>query len=120
MKERLQRLRGLGIELALDNFGTGFFSIARIRELGFHCLKIDRSLVAGLPDHAEHAAQVEAILVLARSLGLDVIGEGVETEAERSFLEDHGCTGLQGFLLSPPLEAEDARAFIGERVGKDQ
>ena len=114
--ERLRRLRGLGIELALDDFGTGFFSIARIRELGFKTLKIDRSLVAGLPDHAEHAAQVEAILALAQSLDLDVIAEGVETEAERTFLEDHGCNGLQGFLLSPPLDEDAARAFIGERV----
>jgi EAL domain-containing protein (putative c-di-GMP-specific phosphodiesterase class I) len=115
--ERLRRLRGLGIELALDDFGTGFFSIARIRELGFKTLKIDRSLVAGLPDHAEHAAQVEAILALAQSLDLDVIAEGVETEAERTFLEDHGCNGLQGFLLSPPLDEDAARAFIGERIG---
>jgi EAL domain-containing protein (putative c-di-GMP-specific phosphodiesterase class I) len=112
VKERLQRLRGLGIELALDDFGTGFFSIAQIRELGFRCVKIDRSLVAGLPDHAEHAALVEAILVLARSLDLEVIAEGVETEAERDFLEDRGCAGLQGFLLSPPLEADEAKAFI--------
>jgi diguanylate cyclase (GGDEF)-like protein len=103
VKERLQRLRGLGIELALDDFGTGFFSIAQIRELGFRCVKIDRSLVAGLPDHTEHAALVEAILVLAKSLDLEVIAEGVETEAERDFLEDRGCTGLQGFLLSQPL-----------------
>jgi diguanylate cyclase (GGDEF)-like protein/PAS domain S-box-containing protein len=116
VKERLQRLRGLGIELALDDFGTGFFSIAHIRELGFRVVKIDRSLVAGLPDHAEHAALVEAILVLARSLGLDVVAEGVETEAERAFLEDRGCAGLQGFLLSPPLELDEARAFIESRT----
>ena len=89
------------------NFSTG----GRIF-LGFRCVKIDRSLVAGLPDHAKHAALVEAILVLARSLSLEVIAEGVETEAERDFLEDRGCTGLQGFLLSPPLEADEAKAFI--------
>jgi diguanylate cyclase (GGDEF)-like protein/PAS domain S-box-containing protein len=116
VKERLQRLRGLGVELALDDFGTGFFSIAQIRELGFSSVKVDRSLVAGLPDHAEHAALVEAILGLARSLGLDVIAEGVETEAERAFLEDRGCAGLQGFLLSPPLEPDEARAFIEEHT----
>jgi diguanylate cyclase (GGDEF)-like protein/PAS domain S-box-containing protein len=116
IKERLQRLRGLGIQLALDDFGTGFFSIARIRELGFRCLKVDRSLVAGLPDHAEHVAQVEAILMLAKALGLAVIAEGVETEAERTFLEERGCAGLQGFLLSPPLEAEEAKTFIEKQA----
>ncbi|MGD8897326.1 MAG: EAL domain-containing protein, partial [Acidobacteriota bacterium] len=102
--------------LALDDFGTGFFSIAQIRELGFSSVKVDRSLVAGLPDHAEHAALVEAIIGLARSLGLDVIAEGVETEAERAFLEDRGCAGLQGFLLSPPLEPDEARAFIEDHT----
>ena len=114
--ERLQRLRGLGVELALDDFGTGFFSIARIREMGFRRLKIDRSLVAGLPRHEANAAQVEAILALARSLGIDVVAEGVETEAERGFLEAHGCSGLQGYLLSPPLEAKDVAAFLASRL----
>jgi EAL domain-containing protein (putative c-di-GMP-specific phosphodiesterase class I) len=114
--QRLRRLRGLGVELALDDFGTGFFSIARIRELGFGRVKIDRSLVAGLPGHAENAAQVEAILVLARSLGVDVVAEGVETEAERAFLEAHGCAGLQGYLLSPPLEAKQVEAFLASRA----
>jgi diguanylate cyclase (GGDEF)-like protein/PAS domain S-box-containing protein len=113
--QRLRRLRGLGVELALDDFGTGFFSIARIRELGFRRVKIDRSLVAGLPGHAESAVQVEAILVLARSLGVDVVAEGVETEAERAFLEGHGCTGLQGYLLSPPLEATQVEAFLASQ-----
>jgi EAL domain-containing protein (putative c-di-GMP-specific phosphodiesterase class I) len=112
VRERLQRLRGLGVELSLDDFGTGFFSIAAIRELGFHRLKIDRSLVAGLPDHADHAAQVKSILDLAHSLGIEAVAEGVETEAERAFLEERGCAGLQGFLVSAPLEPDEARAFI--------
>ena len=112
MTERLRRLRGLGVELALDDFGTGFFSIARIRELGFRRLKIDRSLVAGLPSHAGNAAHVEAILGLARSLGIEVIAEGVETDAERKFLESRGCSGLQGYLLSHPLEAAEVAGFL--------
>ena len=78
-------------------------------------MKIDRSLVAGLPGHAENAAQVKAILALAASLGIDVVAEGVETEAERAFLEAHGCTGLQGYLLSPPLEAKEVGAFLASR-----
>jgi EAL domain-containing protein (putative c-di-GMP-specific phosphodiesterase class I) len=117
VKERLQRLRGLGVALALDDFGTGFFSIAVIRELGFGCLKIDRSLVAGLPDHVDHAAQVKSILDLARSLGIEAVAEGVETRAEHDFLEKRGCAGFQGFLVSPPLEPEEARAFIQKELG---
>jgi diguanylate cyclase (GGDEF)-like protein/PAS domain S-box-containing protein len=114
--ERLRRLRGLGVDLALDDFGTGFFSIARIRELGFRRLKIDRSLVAGLPSHPVNVAHVEAILVLARQIGVEVIAEGVETEAERSYLESQGCAGLQGYLLSRPLEPSEVPAFLAART----
>ena len=109
---QLRQLRELGVQLALDDFGTGYFSIGRIRDLGFRSLKIDRSLVAGLPDDAERAAQVVAILGLGRSLGLEVVAEGVETERQRAFLEANGCTGLQGYLLSPPLAAADVPAFL--------
>jgi diguanylate cyclase (GGDEF)-like protein/PAS domain S-box-containing protein len=109
---RLRQLRELGVQLALDDFGTGYFSIRRIRDLGFRRLKIDRSLVSGLPDDAEQAAHVVAILGLGRSLGLEVVAEGVETHAQRAFLEAHDCTGFQGYLLSPPLTAEDVPAFL--------
>ncbi len=112
--ERLRQLRELGVQLALDDFGTGYFSIRRIRELGFRRLKIDRSLVSGLPADAEQAAHVVAILGLGRSLGLEVVAEGVETEAQRAFLESHDCTGLQGYLLSPPLAAADVPAFLAK------
>jgi diguanylate cyclase (GGDEF)-like protein/PAS domain S-box-containing protein len=110
--QRLRRLREMGVELALDDFGTGYFSIARIRELGFHRLKIDRSLVCDLPGNRDHAVQIEAILALARGLGLEVVAEGVETEAQRAFLEERGCSDLQGYLLSPPLAPEEVPAFL--------
>jgi predicted signal transduction protein with EAL and GGDEF domain len=111
---RLRQLRELGVQLALDDFGTGYFSIRRIRDLGFRRLKIDRSLVSGLPDDAEQAAHVVAILGLGRSLGLGVVAEGVETEAQRAFLEAHDCTGLQGYLLSPPLTADAVPGFLAK------
>ncbi len=110
--ERIRLLREMGVLLALDDFGTGYFSIGRLRELGIQRLKIDRSLVAGLPGHAEHSAQVLAILALARSLGLEVVAEGVETEGQRDFLLAHGCDALQGYLLSQPLGAEDVPGFV--------
>ncbi len=113
--DRLRQLRRLGVQLALDDFGTGYFSIRRIRALGFRRLKIDRSLITELPAGEEEAAQVEAILALSRSLGLDVVAEGVETEAQRAFLESKGCSGLQGYLLSPPLAAADVPAFLAKQ-----
>ncbi|HEX9186751.1 MAG TPA: EAL domain-containing protein, partial [Vicinamibacteria bacterium] len=109
---QLRQLRALGVQLALDDFGTGYFSIGRIRDLGFRRLKIDRSLVAGLPGDPEKAAHVVAIVGLGRSLGLEVVAEGVETEGQRAFLEANGCTGLQGYLLSSPLAAADVPAFL--------
>jgi diguanylate cyclase (GGDEF)-like protein/PAS domain S-box-containing protein len=111
---RLRQLRELGVQLALDDFGTGYFSIRRIRDLGFRRLKVDRSLVAGLPDNPEQAAHVVAILGLGRSLGLEVVAEGVENEAQRAFLEAHDCTGLQGYLLSPPLTADEVPEFLAK------
>jgi diguanylate cyclase (GGDEF)-like protein/PAS domain S-box-containing protein len=110
--DRLRRLRAAGVELTIDDFGTGYFSIARIRELGLRRLKIDRSLVCDLPGNRDHAEQTEAILALARSLGLEVVAEGVETEGQRAFLEERGCSGLQGYLLCPPLPPEDVPAFL--------
>jgi len=110
--ERLHALRKLGVQLALDDFGTGYFSIGRIRDFGFSRLKIDRSLVAGLPGNPESAAHVVAILGLGRSLALEVVAEGVETDAQRAFLESNGCTGLQGYLLSPPLAAAEVPGYL--------
>jgi diguanylate cyclase (GGDEF)-like protein/PAS domain S-box-containing protein len=112
---RLRQLRELGVQLALDDFGTGYFSIRRIRDLGFRRLKVDRSLVSGLPDDTEQAAHVAAILGLGRSLGLEVVAEGVENEAQRAFLEAHDCTGFQGYLLSPPLTAQEVPRFLAKR-----
>ena len=116
-KARLQQLRELEVQLALDDFGTGYFSIGRLQELGFRRLKIDRSVVAGLPASRERAAQVEAILALATSLGLGVVAEGVETEAQRAFLDARECSGLQGYLISPPLAPADVPAFLERHPG---
>ncbi|MGE5126120.1 MAG: putative bifunctional diguanylate cyclase/phosphodiesterase, partial [Betaproteobacteria bacterium] len=110
--EQLRPVRELGVRLALDDFGTGSFSIAQLRSLGFGSVKIDRSLVAQLPDGPEQVVLVDAILALARALGLEVVAEGVETAAQRRFLEARGCTRLQGFLLSPPLHPAEVPAFL--------
>jgi diguanylate cyclase (GGDEF)-like protein/PAS domain S-box-containing protein len=113
--ERIRQLREMGVQLALDDFGTGYFSIGRLRELGVRRLKIDRSFVAGLPAHAEHVVQVQAILALAASLGIEVVAEGVETDAQRDFLLANGCLALQGYLLSQPLAVEDVPGFVVRR-----
>lgn len=108
----LARLHELGIGLTLDDFGTGYSSLSYLRRLPFERLKIDRSFVAELESSASDRALTAAIVALARSLEIQSVGEGVETEAQARFLRDCGCDQLQGYLLSRPLPAADFERFL--------
>lgn len=99
----LAALRDNGVGLALDDFGTGFASLAMLRRLPFSTLKLDRSLIRNLPADAEDAAIVAAAIATGHALGLTVVAEGIETEAQRRHLCAIGCDEGQGFLFSPPL-----------------
>jgi len=112
VKQRLVRLKAMGVQISVDDFGTGYSSLGHLKELPIDKVKIDRSFVHDLPANRDSAAITRAIIQMGRSLGLTVIAEGVETEAQRAFLESKGCMGLQGYLLSPPLAAEDVPAFL--------
>jgi EAL domain-containing protein (putative c-di-GMP-specific phosphodiesterase class I) len=103
-EDELEALRALGIRLAIDDFGTGHSSLTRLGELPVNMLKIDRSFVQGLPEGDTARTLVTAIMYLAEGFGLDVIAEGVETEAQRRFLVDAGCRYAQGYLFSRPVE----------------
>jgi diguanylate cyclase (GGDEF)-like protein len=102
---RLHALAALGVGLAIDDFGTGYSSLAYLKRLPVGTLKIDRSFVAGLPGDAADAGIVGAILQMARALQMEVIAEGVETEAQRAFLAGAGCGAYQGWLCAPALDA---------------
>ncbi len=97
----LRRLKEMGVSLAVDDFGTGYSSLSYLRRFPFDRLKIDRSLVSGVIDSADAASIALAILALARSLELDTVAEGVETEEQAAFLREHGCHTLQGYPLRP-------------------
>jgi len=112
VRERLDRLRSIGVDLTLDDFGSGYSSLSYLKRFRFHRLKIDRAFVRDLPGDADGAAIVDAILAMARSLGLDVVAEGVETEAQRAYLESRGCQGFQGYLFSRPLAPADVEAYL--------
>jgi len=109
----LQALRALGVNLSIDDFGTGYSSLAYLKLLPIQSLKLDRSFVRDLERDENDAAICAATLALARTLGLRSVAEGVETEGQRRFLIDQGCTLLQGFLFSRPMPAEHWAAQWG-------
>jgi predicted signal transduction protein with EAL and GGDEF domain len=100
----LRDLRAAGVKIALDDFGTGYSSLAHLRRLEVDKVKIDRSFVQYLGQSADSAAIVQAVANIGKTLGLTVTAEGVETEEQRRFLASTGCTELQGFLFSRPLD----------------
>lgn len=106
----MQMLRQLGFHISLDDFGIGHSSLSRLKKLPITSIKIDRSFVAGLPQDRGDGAIVRSILDLGRHMKLDVIAEGVETDAQLLYLTQFGCTYLQGYLLSRPLSLQ---ALIG-------
>jgi diguanylate cyclase (GGDEF)-like protein len=99
------RLRMLGIQIAMDDFGTGYTSIANLRRLNFDRIKIDKVLTTDLPGHRRAAGIVKSMLVLARELGIAVTAEGIETEAQLEFLREYDFVTVQGYLFSRPLPA---------------
>ena len=98
----LEELHTLGVVLAIDDFGTGNSSLTALRRFPFQVLKVDQSFVSGIGVRPEDETIVAATIGLAHGLGLTVVGEGVETEAQREFLVQHGCDELQGYLLGRP------------------
>jgi diguanylate cyclase (GGDEF)-like protein len=109
----LQKLSDLGIAIAIDDFGTGYSSLAYLKRFPIDHLKIDQSFVNGIPADADSNNIVRSIIALGKSLGLTVIAEGVETEAQRAFLQAEGCDEMQGYLHSRPAPA--AAFAFGER-----
>jgi diguanylate cyclase (GGDEF)-like protein len=114
--QTLCALRKLGFRIALDDFGTGYSSLYNIRKFALDCLKIDRSFIDGMGRERESAAIVHSIIHLGRALGLGVVAEGVETEAQAQALRVAGASHLQGFLFSRPVPAAQARELAAKRV----
>ena len=103
----MHMLRQLGFHISLDDFGIGHSSLSRIKRLPINSVKIDRSFTSGLPNDRGDAAIVRTILDLGRHMNLQVIAEGVETDAQLAYLEQFGCSLVQGYLLSRPLPAQE-------------
>jgi diguanylate cyclase len=119
--EQLRAVRALGAKVALDDFGTGYSSLAHLRQLPIDILKIDRSFVADLANEgAGDRGVANAILHLARSMGLDAIAEGVESAAHVSALQRLGCSLAQGNYLGPPTESGGARRLAAGRPARSR
>ncbi|RQX15211.1 diguanylate cyclase [Micromonospora ureilytica] len=112
----LQRLRDLGVRLSVDDFGTGDSSLAHLRRLPVHEVKVDRSFVQGMATDPGDLAIVNAVVTLSQQFGLAVVAEGVESELTLELLQDIGCEIGQGFLFSRPLPYERLAAWFGAQV----
>jgi EAL domain-containing protein (putative c-di-GMP-specific phosphodiesterase class I) len=118
--QRLDELARLGVQLSIDDFGTGYSSLMYLKRFPINTLKIDRSFIDGLPDDESDTAIVSAIINLGRALHLDIVAEGVETEAHRHFLLKAGCNQFQGFLIAPGLAPDALLAHIRENRSQHQ
>jgi EAL domain-containing protein (putative c-di-GMP-specific phosphodiesterase class I) len=109
---KLSEFQALGIQVAVDDFGTGYASLGYLQHFPFNTLKLDRCFVQHVDRNKKNAAIVIALIQMAHGLGLDVIAEGVETQAERNFLQLHECDTMQGYLVSRPLPTSDFKDFV--------
>ena len=119
-RETLDELRAIGARLSIDDFGTGYSSMSYLKRFPVDELKIDKSFIAGTPDDSTDCAIVRAIIVLAHSIGMCVVAEGVETEGQRAMLQGLGCDVFQGYLCSRPLPAGDFIVRMAEVNAAEQ
>jgi EAL domain-containing protein (putative c-di-GMP-specific phosphodiesterase class I) len=108
----LAELKTIGVRLAIDDFGTGYSSLSYLRELPIDVVKMDKSFVEGIADSGQRLALAEGIVRIARTLNLEVVAEGIETEVQRDLLASMGCHYGQGFLLSMPMSAGQAEEVV--------
>ena len=111
----MRELAELGIRFSIDDFGTGYSSLAYLTSMPLYELKIDKRFIDDTPHDARDTAIVQAILAMARHLGLRVVAEGVETQEQADFLIAHDCDGLQGFLYARPMPLADFLAWLARR-----
>ncbi len=118
LAERLARLRSAGVRVAVDDFGTGYASLAYLTSLPLDILKIDRGLIADIVGGARDRIVVKAMIALARELDLKVVVEGVESTGQLTLLADWGCDLYQGFLGAGPLDEVELARFVAASMAE--
>ncbi|MGD8589695.1 MAG: EAL domain-containing protein [Chromatiales bacterium] len=110
----LNALKELGVKLAIDDFGTGYSSLAYLKRFAIDKLKIDRSFICDIPEDRNDKELTATIVAMAHNLGLEVLAEGVESEAQLAFLRDLGCDGFQGYLASPAVSTSELEQWLDQ------
>lgn len=114
IQETLSKLRGMGVRIAMDDFGTGYASLSQLARFPFDKIKIDRSLAGNAGDHPKNRAIVRAIASLGASLGVPTMAEGVESDDQLDRLAADGCSSVQGYLFSKPIPANEIKSLIAK------
>src|SRR5262249_30012077 len=111
----LRELKALGVRIAMDDFGTGYSSLSYLKRFPIDTLKLDQAFVREITTDASDAAIATAVIAMAHSLALTVVGDGVETTEQSAFLHTQKCDSIQGYLFSPPQPTETLEAYLVER-----
>ena len=112
---KVHALKEIGLHFSMDDFGTGYSSLAYLTQLPLDKLKIDKSFVHNIGVKPTDAIIVQTIIGMASNLGMEVIAEGVETEEQREFLQQHGCPVCQGYLFSKPVTLKEFEKKLGKK-----
>jgi len=108
----LQQIRSHGVEISVDDFGTGYSSMAYLKALPARTLKIDRTFVQDVPESADDARILRAMIVFGKSLNLKIVVEGIETKEQAKFCRKYGADLLQGYLFSKPMSSENIEELL--------
>jgi EAL domain-containing protein (putative c-di-GMP-specific phosphodiesterase class I) len=109
---KLKKLSNMGIKIAIDDFGTGYSSLSYLQRLPIKTLKIDQSFIRDITEDEEDTTVVKSIIALAKSLNMDVIAEGVETDKQLSFLLKNKCHNIQGYYYAKPMPADEMKIYM--------